>query len=214
MKELLASFYASIKKYELKILSNDLLVFLLIIANLIGGLIGFQYYFDVIGLAEYPVHIWILIPDCPTAVILLIPVYLQRSNPRFDNYNFFALVQGIRAAIITYIIVFNFGGLDTEIVLIGHTLLLFQALAIIPIFNQMKLGTGTIIAIFVIIFNDISDIFGILSLWGPTLAQLPTLQPILTSFVFVIYSLDLILILSFIGVATRKKRLWVKVSKN
>ncbi|NHJ02566.1 MAG: DUF1405 domain-containing protein [Candidatus Heimdallarchaeota archaeon] len=213
MKNFSGTLFFRIRKYELKILNNVFITIFLILANLIGALIGFQYYFEVIGLAAYPVYLWILIPDCPMAVMLLIPVYLQRSNPRYENYNFFALIQGIRAAIITYLIVFNFGSLDTEIVIIGHTLLLIQALAIFPLLNHTKLGKGTVIAIFIIIFNDLSDFFGIGALTEPTLAQIPTIEPIFPEFVAIIYMLDLILIVFILTIRVMKIK-QTKVSKN
>lgn len=188
-----------IKELELKILGIKPLIVILVILNFLGALIGFVYYIEVIGLAEYSPIVWILIPDCPMAVLLLLVVYLQFDNQRFSNYNFFVYIQGIRAAMFTFLIISQFGSLDVEIVILGHLLLLVQAVAILPLLVGMNFSRGTIISISVTIFNDITDFFGIIGFFKPTLAQLPTIQPIFFFFVVVIFGLDIILILFGLG---------------
>ncbi|MFX0052018.1 MAG: DUF1405 domain-containing protein, partial [Candidatus Hermodarchaeota archaeon] len=121
--------------------------------------------------------LWILIPDCPMAVLLLLGVYLQFDKQRFYNYNFFVYIQGIRAAIFTFLIVSYFGSLNVEVVILGHILLLVQALAILPLLIGMEISRKTIIPIGITIFNDISDFFGFIGIIEPTLAQLPSIQP-------------------------------------
>ncbi|MFX0174094.1 MAG: hypothetical protein ACFE9L_19610 [Candidatus Hodarchaeota archaeon] len=65
-----------IKQLELKILGLKPFIIILLILNSLGAFIGFLYYVDVIGLTQYSPLLWILIPDCPMAVLLLLGVYL------------------------------------------------------------------------------------------------------------------------------------------
>ncbi|MFX1284648.1 MAG: DUF1405 domain-containing protein [Promethearchaeota archaeon] len=195
-KEYSFRFYIQrLQYFEIKILGFKLLVFLLILGNLWGAFIGFIYYFEVIGLTQYSPILWILIPDCPMAALLLLGVYIQFDNQRFSNFNFFVFIQGIRAAIITYLIILNFGSLDIEVVVIGHFLLLIQAVAILPLLLNLKYTKGTLVTIGITLFNDISDFFGIIGITEPTLAQLPTIQPLFSPFVTIVFGLDIFLIL-------------------
>ncbi|MHA2245793.1 MAG: DUF1405 domain-containing protein [Candidatus Hodarchaeales archaeon] len=182
-------------------MGNSLFVATMIIGNLLGALIGFFYYFNVIGLIPYSPILWVLIPDCPMAVLLLLGVYIQRDGQYFLNYNFFVFIQGIRAAIITFLIILNFGSLDVEIVFLGHFLLLVQAIAILPLLTEMKFNKGTLSVIGITLFNDIFDFFGFLGFFKPTLAQLPNIQPMLPWLVIVIFGLDIVLILIGLGFA-------------
>jgi len=188
-----------IKELELKILGIKPLIVILVILNFLGALIGFVYYIEVIGLTVYSPIVWILIPDCPMAVLLLLVVYLQFDHQRFPNYNFFVYIQGIRAAMFTFLIISQFGSLDVEIVILGHLLLLVQAVAILPLLVGMKFSRRTIISISITIFNDITDFFGIIWIFKPTLAQLPTIQPLFSFFVAAIFGLDIMLILFGLG---------------
>ena len=190
-----------IQELELKILSLKPLVGILIISNFLGAFIGLLYYFNVIHLTQYSPIVWILIPDCPMAVLLLLGVYIQFENQRFSNYNFFVFIQGIRAAVFTFLIITNFGSLDPEIVILGHFLLLVQATAILPLLAGMKFSKGTLVAISITLFNDITDFFGITGIIEPTLAQLPTIQPLFPFFVFAIIGLDITLIFTGLGIA-------------
>ncbi len=199
MKPLLIIFFQRIQRFELRILGKLPFIGIMILGNFLGALIGFLYYFDVIGLAQYHPILWILIPDCPMSVLLLIGVYIQRDNQRFANYNFFVFIQGIRAAVITFLIILNFGSMDIEIVFLGHFLLLFQAITILPLLIDMKFNKGTLIVIGITLFNDVSDFLGILGFFDPTLAQLATIQPIFLQFAIVIFSLDIFLILIGLG---------------
>ncbi len=193
--------FSSLRKHEIQILSKKWVLYLLIMGNLIGALIGFQYYVDVIGITDFPPYLWILIPDCPMAVFLLLGFYLQGNKQRFLNYNLFVFIHGIRGAIFTYLIVANFDSLDIEIVIIGHTILLLQALIILPFLKDLRFNKGTIIVILITFFNDFMDFFGFFSLTPPTLAQLPTIQPMFTFFLLTIVGLDLLMIL--IGLSIR-----------
>jgi len=92
---------------------------------------GFFYYFNVIGLTQYSPILWILIPDCPMAVLFLLGVYTQKENQNFANYNFFVFIQGIRGAILTFLMITSFESIDIEIVVIGHSLLIIQAIFIL-----------------------------------------------------------------------------------
>ncbi len=188
-------------QFELKILALKPLIAILMIGNLWGAFIGLLYYYEVIGLTQYSPVLWILIPDCPLAVLLLLGVYFQFDDQRFSNFNFFSFIQGIRAAILTYLIILNFGSLDTEIVVIGHFLLLVQAMAIFPLLLDMKFTKGTLVTISITLFNDISDFFGIIGITEPTLAQLPTIQPLFSLFVIIIFGLDIFLIFVGLGFA-------------
>lgn len=188
-----------IKQLELRVLEKKPIILILIFLNFLGALIGFIYYNEIIGFTQYSPIVWILIPDCPMAVLLLLVVYLQFDNQRFPNYNFFAFIQGIRSAIFTFLIISQFGSQDVEIVVLGHFLLLVQAAAILPLLVDMKFSRGTIISIGITILNDITDFFGIFGIFEPTLAQLPTIQPLFPFFVGAIFGLDIILILFVLG---------------
>jgi uncharacterized membrane protein YpjA len=188
-----------IKQLELKILRLKPFIIILLILNFLGAFIGFLYYVDVIGLTQYSPLLWILIPDCPMAVLLLLGVYFQFDKQRFYNYNFFVYIQGIRAAIFTFLIVSHFESLNVELVILGHILLFVQAVAIIPLLIGMEFSRKIIIPIGITIFNDITDFFGFVGIIEPTLAQLPTIQPLFSFFVVVIFGLDIMLILFGIG---------------
>ncbi|MHA1978020.1 MAG: DUF1405 domain-containing protein [Candidatus Hodarchaeales archaeon] len=197
----------SLERYEKRILGNKWIIGLLILGNFLGAIIGFQYYIDVIYITDFPPYLWILIPDCPMAVFLLIGVYLQGRDQRYLNYNLLVFIQGIRGAIFTYLIVANFTSLDIEIVVIGHTFLLLQALLILPLLGNLQVSKGTIFVIFLTLFNDFMDFFGFFSLTPPTLAQLPTIQPMFSFFLVIIVGLDLLMILLGLSMHPLQKRL-------
>ncbi|MHA2305797.1 MAG: DUF1405 domain-containing protein, partial [Candidatus Hodarchaeales archaeon] len=176
-------------------MSSTKLVLVLAIGNLLGAVIGFIYYFDVIGFTSlYHPIFWILVPDCPMAALLLVGVYLQKDNQPFGNFNFLVFIQSIRGAAITYLLVFNFPSIDIEIVMIGHALLIVQALALVPLFSKLELNRWTLITILITALNDFIDFFGLFNVTNPTLAQYSTFKPLFSTFVFIIYSLDFILI--------------------
>ncbi|MFX0121123.1 MAG: DUF1405 domain-containing protein [Promethearchaeota archaeon] len=202
-----------IQEFELKLLASKPLIIILMIANFLGAFIGFLYYFNVVGLPQFSPIFWVLIPDCPMAALLLLGVYLQFDNQRFLNYNFFVFIQGIRAAFFTYLIILNFGSLDIEIVILGHFLLLIQAIAILPLLVNMKITKITAIPISITLFNDYTDFFGFLGIFKPTLAQLPTINPLFPFFVTAIFSIDLILILIGLGFVIVMNREFLKISK-
>ncbi|MHA2156340.1 MAG: DUF1405 domain-containing protein [Candidatus Hodarchaeales archaeon] len=191
----------SLRMHERRVLSNKWFLFLLITGNLLGALIGFQYYFDVIGITDFPPYLWILIPDCPMAVFLLIGFYIQGDDQRYLNYNFFVFIQGVRGAIFTYLIVANFLSLDLEIVVLGHTFLLLQAFLTLPFLANLQVTKATIFIIFLTFFNDFMDFFGFFSLTPPTLAQLPTIQPMFSFFLVTIIGIDILMV--FIGLSIR-----------
>jgi hypothetical protein len=190
----------SIWEFEQQLLSKNWIILSLIIGNFIGALVGFDYYINVIGVtSNFPAILWVLIPDCPMAVFLLVGFYLQQDNQRFLHYDFFVFIQGIRSAIFTYLIVMNFSTIDVEIVIIGHTLLLFQAILILPHLKNMLISKGTFLVIFLTLFNDFMDFFGLFSVFPPTLAQMPTIKPMFFIFVFLIVGLDILLIIIGLG---------------
>ncbi len=199
MKSEVQTFFRAIQLKERKILGIKTIIAILMIANFLGAVIGFFYYFNVIGLTQYSPILWIIIPDCPMAVLLLLGVYIQKENQNFANYNFFVFIQGIRGAILTFLIITSFESIDIEIVVIGHSLLMIQAILILPLLADLELNRGTIIVIVVTLMNDVSDFFGLFGLFYPTLAQLPTIQSMFPFFVIAIFGLDLILILTGIG---------------
>ncbi|MHA2224299.1 MAG: DUF1405 domain-containing protein [Candidatus Hodarchaeales archaeon] len=201
MKLSFRAYILRIQKLELKILGLKPFVGILIIGNFLGAFIGFLYYFNVINLAQYAPILWILIPDCPMVVLLLLGVYIQFENQQFSNYNFFVFIQGIRAAFFTFLIITNFGSIDPEIVILGHFLLLVQAIALLPLLADLKFSKGTLISISITIFNDITDFFGIPGIFDSTLAQLLTIQTLFPFFVISIFGLDFILILTGLGFA-------------
>ncbi len=195
---MLSHLYSTIERIlrvETRLLGEKWLLIILIIGNFIGALIGFQYYIDVIGIADFPPILWILIPDCPMAVLLLVGFYLQGNDQRYLNYNFFTFIQGIRGALITYLIVLNFPSIDIEMVVVGHSIMLLQSILILPHLSKLKINKGTWFIIFLTFFNDFMDFFGLFSIFPPTLAQLPTIQPIFAFFVITIVGSDLLLIL-------------------
>jgi uncharacterized membrane protein YpjA len=195
MKKAIRTRLLSIAEFELKILSSAKLVLVLAIGNFLGAVIGFIYYFDIIGFTSlYHPIFWILVPDCPMAALLLVGVYLQKDNQSFGNFNFLVFIQSIRGAAITYLLVLNFPSIDIEIVMIGHTLLIVQALAIVPLFSKLELNRWTLITILITGLNDFIDFFGLFNVTNPTLAQYSTFKPLFSTFVFIIYSLDFILI--------------------
>ena len=192
----------SIWNFEQKLMAKKWLILLLIICNFLGAIIGFYYYIEVIGITtNFPPILWLLIPDCPMAVFLLVGFYLQRDDQRFLNFNFFVFIQGIRGAIFTYLIVMNFPSIDIEIVILGHTFLLIQAILILPYLKNLRITKGTFLVIFLTLFNDFMDFFGLFSLFPPTLAQLPTIQPMFLPFLLLIFGLDCLLI--FLGLSIR-----------
>ncbi|MFW9904995.1 MAG: DUF1405 domain-containing protein [Candidatus Thorarchaeota archaeon] len=179
----------------MKLFSSPLFIIIVILGNFLGSIIGFFYYFNVIGLFQYSPFLWILIPDCPMAVLLFLGVYFQRNNQRFRNFNFFVFIQGIRAATITFIFIAFFESLDFPIVFLGHFLLLLQALAILPLLIDLELNKGTLITIGITLINDISDFMGFLGVFPPTLVQLSTIQPVFPWFGILIVIIDIFLIL-------------------
>ncbi len=196
------SLLKSLEAKERRFLRIKPLIIILILGNLIGALIGFLYYFETIRMAEiYHWAIWIFVPDCPMAVFLLCFVYLQEDRQRFGNYNFFAFIQGIRGAVITFLLITNFPSIDIEIVILGHLFLMLQSIAILPLLINLRLGIGTVLAVLITIINDFLDFFGIVGLFQPTLAQYPIFAPKFNLFIISIWGLDFILIIFGISVA-------------
>jgi uncharacterized membrane protein YpjA len=198
--------FDSLRTQESKAFRKKWLLLILIVGNLVGAFIGFQYYINVIGITDFPPYLWILIPDCPMAVFLLIGFYLQGDRQKYLNYNLFVFIQAIRGAIFTYLIVVNFSSLDIEIVIIGHTALFLQALLILPFLKDLRFNKGTFFVIFLTFFNDFMDFFGFFSLTSPTLAQLPTIQPMFEFFLVIIVGLDLLMILTGLSIPVLFKR--------
>ena len=195
MKDAIRKNLFLIAELERRLLSSSKLVVILAFGNFLGALIGFIYYFEIIGFSSmYHPIFWILVPDCPMAALLLVGFYLQKEDQKFGNYNFFVFIQSIRGAVITYLLVFNFPSLNTEIVMLGHTMLIVQALAIVPFFSKMEINKGTLIAIIITAFNDFTDFFGLFNFVNPTLAQYSIFKPLFTPFVIVICGLDVLLI--------------------
>ena len=201
MISFLRFFFQRLQHLELKIFESNLLIMIMILGNFWGSIIGFLYYFDVIGLFRYSPIIWILIPDCPMAVLLLLGVYFQRNNQRFNNFNFFVFIQGVRAAVITFFFIAFFESLDFPIVFIGHFLLLLQSIAILPLLIDLELTKGTLLTTGITFTNDISDFVGFPSVFDPTLVQLSTIQPVFPWFGFFIVIFDVFLILIGLGFA-------------
>ena len=201
MISFLRFFFQQLKGIELRIFESTILVNTLILGNLLGSIIGFLYYIEVIGLFQYSPILWILIPDCPMAVLLLLGVYFQRDNQRFKNFNFFVFIQGIRAAVITFFFITFFESLDFPIVFIGHFLLLLQAIAILPLLVEMELSINTFIIIGITFMNDIIDFVGIPGFFDPTLVQLSTIQPVFPWFGIFIFLFDMFLIFVGLGIA-------------
>ena len=190
----------SIWEFEQRLLGKNWIVLSLIAGNFIGAMVGFIYYINIIGItSDFPAILWVLIPDCPMAVFLMVGFYLQQDNQRFLHYDFFVFIQGIRSAIFTYLIIMNFPTIDIEIVIIGHTLLLIQAILILPHLRNMLISKGTFLVIFLTLFNDFMDFFGLFSVFPPTLAQMPTIKPMFFIFAFLIVGLDVLLIIIGIG---------------
>lgn len=190
----------SIWEFEQRLLGKNWIVLSLITGNFIGAMVGFIYYINIIGItSDFPAILWVLIPDCPMAVFLMVGFYLQQDNQRFLHYDFFVFIQGIRSAIFTYLIIMNFPTIDIEIVIIGHTLLLIQAILILPHLRNMLISKGTFLVIFLTLFNDFMDFFGLFSVFPPTLAQMPTIKPMFFIFAFLIVGLDVLLIIIGIG---------------
>jgi len=186
----------SIWNFEKILLAKRWLILLLIISNLLGAIIGFYYYIEIIGITtNFPPILWLLIPDCPMAVLILVGFYLQRDDQRYLNFDFFVFIQGIRGAIFTYLIIMNFPSDDIEIVFLGHTFLLIQSIFILPFLKNLHITKGTFLVIFVTLFNDFMDFFGFFSLLPPSLAQLPTIQPMFLPFVLIIFGLDCLMII-------------------
>jgi uncharacterized membrane protein YpjA len=199
MKSFLRIFFQQLHTLEIRILGNTSFIGIMILGNLLGSIIGFIYYLDVIGLSQYSPILWILIPDCPMAVLLLLGVYFQRTNQRFGNFNFFVFIQGIRAAAITFFFIAFFESLDFPIVFIGHFLLLLQAIAILPLLLDVEFNNGTFFAVVITFINDVSDFVGFPGVYNPTLVQLSTIQPVFPWFGIFIFSFDIILILIGLG---------------
>ncbi|MFX1516228.1 MAG: DUF1405 domain-containing protein [Promethearchaeota archaeon] len=201
MISFLRFFFQQLEEIEIAILESTLLINILILGNFLGSVIGFFYYIEVIGLFQYSPILWILIPDCPIAVLLLLGVYFQRGNQQFKNYNFFAFIQGIRAATITLLFITFFESLDFPIVFIGHFLLLLQAIAILPLLIEIELSKTTFIPIGITLLNDISDFVGVPGIFNPTLVQFSTIQPIFPWFGIFIFIFDIFLIFGGLGIA-------------
>ena len=201
MISFLRFFFQQVQGIELKFFESTLLINILILGNFLGSIIGFFYYIEVIGLFQYSPIIWILIPDCPMAVLLLLGVYFQRDNQRFVNFNFLVFIQGIRAAVITIFFITFFESLDFPIVFIGHFLVLLQAIAILPLLVEMELSINTFITIGITFINDVSDFVGIPGFFDPTLVQLSTIQPVFPWFGIFIFLFDVILIFAGLGIS-------------
>ncbi|MHA2032602.1 MAG: DUF1405 domain-containing protein [Candidatus Kariarchaeaceae archaeon] len=188
---------------ENKLLGTKWLIFLLVAGNLFGAILGFNYYLNIIGIGNYHPILWIFIVDSPMATFLLLGFFLQGRNQRYHNFNLLAFVQGIRSPIFTYLFVFNFPSIDIELVIIGHTLLLLQTFLIIPQLSNLRINKGTGLVVLITLLNDFLDFFGFLSFIPPTLAQLPTIEPMLIVFMITILSLDILTLL--IGINLHRK---------
>jgi len=76
-----------------KILSSKKILFFLILANLIGAIYGFVFYYGKQFL-ETPLHLWLFIPDCPLFSLLMALCFLLILIKKESSLIFFFTLVG------------------------------------------------------------------------------------------------------------------------
>ncbi len=142
-------------------------------------------------LAEFPVHLWVFIPDCPLYVgLLLIVILLNVKN----NFFRFLVAAGLaKYGIWTLMIFLLYPGLyfspplvfNTSVLFIGHILMALGAFVIVP----KKPGVRIVAPVLVwFLFNDFMDY------WVGTMPKFPS-----THLEFVVVASIALSILSVFG---------------
>ncbi|KIX91509.1 membrane protein [Staphylococcus microti] len=150
----------SIKSLLHTLLYHRPILYMLLIANLLGTLYGYIWYAP--QLSETPWYFWPFVPDSPTATLFLsISIFLWLINKRsaiIDTLAFVTLFKyGVWAVIMNFMLFY----VDDTIYLTGvmlimsHGIMAIQAFLFLPRFKFTFLSLGITIAW--VIHNDVID---------------------------------------------------------
>lgn len=121
-----------------RILQNDFLVKLIILANLGGTLFGFYWYQDL--LQSTPVYLWPLVPDSPLSTLMIsisLVLYLRgRPNRFIDALAFFGnLKYGLWTVFVEFYMFESFLTVNSVpmyiFIVVSHLIMFFQAFLIL-----------------------------------------------------------------------------------
>ena len=128
----------SVQEVSDKILQNDILVKLIILANLGGTLFGFYWYQDL--LQSTPVYLWPLVPDSPLSTLMIsisLVLYLYgRPNRVIDALAFFSnLKYGLWTVFVEFYMFESFLTVNSVpmyiFIVVSHLIMFFQAFLVL-----------------------------------------------------------------------------------
>jgi len=148
-----------------KILSNKKLLYFLILANFIGALYGFIFYYGA-RLLQTPLHLWIFVPDCPLfSLFMSLAFLLILLKKEASLLFFFSLVGALKYGFWTVFVLlffndFYFTPENTfmyAVLLIAHIFLFAEAFLLV---KKIKFKFYYLIpTLLFFLLNDFSDYF-------------------------------------------------------
>ncbi|NIO23153.1 MAG: DUF1405 domain-containing protein [Candidatus Aenigmarchaeota archaeon] len=152
-----------LKKFSERVFSNRKALLLLAVLNFLGFLVGMSTYY--LQLSEAPAYLWIVILDCPIAVLLFAIVcafiYLKLEVP--NVLEFFTSVYLIKFGVWTMLVLVLYWNYYSADAVIGastfllHVGMVLEGVMLMPRIRPKKYNTVILLAILLI--NDFFDYF-------------------------------------------------------
>ncbi|MFH1895480.1 MAG: DUF1405 domain-containing protein [archaeon] len=185
--------------FSQKIFSSKKLMYFLILANLIGALYGFIFYYGKQFFIT-PIYLWLFVPDCPLfSLMMAVSFFLILIKKQNSFVFFFSLVGALKYGFWTVFVLLFFRGyyftpensLMYSVLLVAHVFLFFESFLLA---KKIKFRLVYLIPVFVFFFaNDLSDYFLL------THPSLPSSElnfmlyfTLISSFIFLLLALFLI----------------------
>ncbi len=159
------NFFFSLNSFIERILLSKKALYFLFIANLIGALYGFIFYYGT-KFALTPLHLWLFLPDCPLFSLFfalsILLIILKKENSQLF---FFTLVGALEFGLWTVFVLLFYNNyyFNSEnsfmylVLLIAHLFLFLEAFLLI---KKIKFNLTLLILPFVfLVLNVFSDYF-------------------------------------------------------
>ena len=148
-----------------KILSSKKSLYFILLANLIGAVYGFVFYYGA-KFSSIPLHLWLFLPDCPLFslffALAILLILIKKENSLFF---FFTLIGSLKYGFWTVFVLLYFNSFYFtpqnsfmySVLLIAHIFLFFEAFLLI---KKIKFKISyLIIPLLFFLANDFSDYF-------------------------------------------------------
>lgn len=151
------------KEFSRKVFSNRKFLLLLIVLNIFGFFVGMSNYY--LQLRETPPYLWIVLLDCPIAVLLFsivcVLIYLKVKVP--EILKFFTSAYLVKFGIWTMVVIalyWNYYSADAILGILTfllHCGMVLEGLILIPRIRPNKYNTVILLAL--LLTNDFFDYF-------------------------------------------------------